>query len=180
MRIATLTLLAAIANNAMADLPQSISHKKGAFQLCAEERVSKLWFDIVDVGVYYPNCDSAEHIFDNQTKLLRFSYLREVEGQQFTEGADEYLHENLNSDVLAMCSEPFRAINSVYKDVSAGDYYDLFLFQDEGLKLYLNDKHLHDMTNTDCHSKYLNVWFGKETMDSQFNDLAKKIKTLAK
>ena len=176
MRIAIFILLTAIANIAIADLPKNISHSQGDFKLCAKERVSKLWFDIVDVGIYYQDCDSAQHVFDDQTKLLRFAYLREVEGHQFTEGAVEYLQENLTSDDLTACSEPFEAINSVYKNVSSGDYYDLYLFENEGLKLYLNDQHLHDMDNTDCHSKYLYVWFGEETMDSQFNDLANKLR----
>ncbi|GAA4359258.1 chalcone isomerase family protein [Kangiella marina] len=157
-------------------LPQTISHSKGEFQLCDKERVSKLWFDIVDVGIYYPSCDTVQHIFDNQTKLLRFAYLREVEGQQFTKGAIEYLEQNLNPQELEYCSEHFSPLNHVYKDVTEGDYYDLYLFEDEGLTLYLNGKHLHDMPSKECHTPYLNVWFGEETMDSQFHDLSKRLK----
>lgn len=159
-----------------AELPKSIEHSQGTFKLCDKERVSKYFFDIVDVGIYYPNCDTAEHVFDDQTKLLRFSYLREVEGEQFTEGAIEYLEENLSEEEKSRCSEHFAPLNKVYRDVTSGDNYDLFLFQEEGLKLYLNGQALHQMDNPQCHSTYLNVWFGKESMDGQFNDLAERIK----
>ncbi|RDX35836.1 hypothetical protein DZA50_05830 [Kangiella sp. HD9-110m-PIT-SAG07] len=166
----------ACADNTEKNLPQTVEHNKTEFTLCAQERVSKLWFDIVDVGIYYQNCNEAEHVFDNKTKLLRFSYLREVEGQQFTEGAIEYLEDNLSQEEQERCSSHFVELNKVYQDVSSGDSYDLFLLEDTGLKLYLNGEHLHDMTEASCHSTYLNVWFGEESMDSQFKDLADKIK----
>lgn len=156
-------------------LPQTIQHQETEFSLCAEERVSKLWFDIVDVGVYYPSCDGAKHIFDNKTKLLRFAYLRDVEGVQFTEGAIEYLQDNLSPDDQERCSTHFSKLNKVYKNVSSGDAYDVYLYKDTGLRLYLNGEHLHDMKEVSCHSTYLNVWFGEESMDSQFQDLADRL-----
>lgn len=176
MKTTLCTLLLVFSGIANAELPSTIQYNDTAFKLCAQERISKLWFDIVDVGVYYQNCDNAENIFDNQSKLLRFSYLREVTGEQFSDGAIEYLQTNLNDETLNNCSSSYKGLNNAYKTVVSGDAYDLFVIKDIGIKLYLNGKHLHTMANTTCHIPYLNVWFGDDTMDSQFHDLAKKLK----
>ena len=159
-----------------AELPISIKFKNTNFELCAKERVTKLFFNIVDVGIYYPNCNKAQNIFDQDTKLLRFSYLREVTGKQFTQGAIEYLQENLSQQDKLKCFRHFESLNRTYQNVSSGDYYDLYFLKKEGIELQLNNERLHNMNNPECNSAYLNVWFGKETMDNQFHDLADKIK----
>ncbi|AOE48963.1 chalcone isomerase family protein [Kangiella sediminilitoris] len=161
-----------------AELPASINHNNQTFELCAQEKVTKgIFFDIVNVGIYYKNCGSVGGIFDDETKLLRFAYLREVEGQQFTEGAIEYLEENLSPEEKQRCFDRYSQLNNSYKDVSDGDYYDLYLIKDEGLKLYLNNQYITEMTDTSCDSEYLKVWFGKESMDSQFQELHEKLKS---
>lgn len=159
-----------------ADLPQVIDHQDTPFNLCVSDRIVKgLFFDVVDVGIYYPNCADAKNVFDDQTKLLRFAYLRDVDGEQFTDGAVEYLEDNLTDSEKSQCSDSFKDINASYVDVSDGDAYDLYLFSEQGLKLYLNQKHLIDMDNTKCDSIYLNVWFGEESMDSVFSELNQKL-----
>ncbi|PXF64093.1 chalcone isomerase family protein [Kangiella spongicola] len=175
MKIIPYTLLLLFSTTLKAQITNTIQYDNQTFELCDKERVTKLWFDIVDIGVYYKDCASAENIFDQKSKLLRFSYLREVKGKQFTEGAIEYLEANLSPNRKSLCSASFANLNNAYQTVGNGDVYDLYILKDEGIKLYLNKKHLHTMPNTECRLDYLNVWFGEETMDSQFHALAKRI-----
>lgn len=171
-----IVVLLTISYLSKASLPQIIEHQKVSFNLCASDRIVKgLFFDVVDVGIYYPECSEARNVFDDKTKVLRFAYLRDVDGEQFTEGAIEYLNANLTDAEKSKCVESFKAINSSYVDVSDGDVYDLFLISEQGLELYLNTKHLIDMNNIECDSAYLNVWFGEKSMDSVFSDLNKKL-----
>ena len=170
-------LLLSLGSTAKANLPKTISYQEQEFKLCAEEHITKgFFFEIVDVGIYYLDCSKNQGIFDDQTKLLRFAYLREVEGEQFTEGAIEYLEENLSTDQKSECMAEYKELNQSYKGVVDGDYYDLYLFNDKGIQLFLNQEHIVDMTNTACDSLYLNVWFGTESMDSQFENLHQKLK----
>lgn len=163
----------------MAEMPQQVSYQELTFKLCAQEKITKgIFFDIVNVGVYYQDCSTNQGIFDDKSKLLRFAYLRDVEGEQFTEGAIEYLEENLTEQQQTQCMTAYQDLNNSYKDVKDGDFYDLYLLSEEGIKLYLNQEHIIDMKNTGCDSLYLNVWFGSESMDSQFEDLHTKLKTL--
>jgi hypothetical protein len=103
-----------------------------------------------------------------------------VDGEQFTDGAIEYLEENLSDQQKSKCMTEYKDLNKSYKNVKDGDFYDLYLLSDKGIKLYLNQEHIIDMTNTSCDSLYLNVWFGSESMDSQFEDLHKKLKARQK
>ncbi|WP_223670619.1 chalcone isomerase family protein [Kangiella shandongensis] len=163
----------------IADIPQEVSYRDLKLTLCAQEKITKgIFFDIVNVGIYYQDCSANQGIFDDQTKLLRFAYLREVNGEQFTEGAIEYLEENLTKQQQSQCMTEFKELNNSYKDVQNGDFYDLYLLYNQGIKLYLNQEYIIDMPNRACDSLYLNVWFGPESMDSQFEDLHKKLKAL--
>lgn len=180
IRLITAFAFSLVIFSSKAELLQSVVHNDVTYNLCAKERVTKgIFFDVVDVGIYYPDCSSNKGIFDGSAKLLRFSYLREVEGIQFTEGAEEYLEENLSAEEKSRCQADFKKLNAVYKDVVDGHFYDLYILPDQGIKLYLNQEHLADMTNTSCDTEYLNVWFGKESMDSDFRKLNKKLKSKA-
>lgn len=162
-----------------AKLEQQVSYQHTDYQLCAQQRVTKaLFFDVVDVGVYYPDCTQADNVFDLQPKLLRFSYLREVEGIQFTEGADEFLEDNLSDAEKKTCLDAFKDFNTIYKDVADGDYYDLFVTPDQGLSLQLNRSQLAELNQAECAVPYLNVWFGAESMDDDFSELQDKLKSL--
>lgn len=164
---------------ALAKLEPSVSYQETVYQLCAKQRVTKaLLFDVVDVGVYYPSCEQADNIFDQQPKLLRFSYLREVEGIQFTEGANEFLQDNLTNTEKETCQEDYQQFNTIYEDVSDGDYYDLFVLPGQGLDLYLNEAQLAKFGKGECAVPYLNIWFGSESMDSDFEELSNKIKVI--
>lgn len=177
--LALFLLILSVAANA--NLPQEISYQTLKFKLCTQEKITKgIFFDIVNVGIYYQQCNSNQGIFDEQDKLLRFAYLRSVDGEQFTEGAIEYLEENLTEQQQSQCMAEYAELNRSYKDVEDGDFYDLYLLNSKGIKLYLNEEHIIDMTNTACDSLYLNVWFGPESMDSQFEDLHNNLKSLQK
>lgn len=168
-----------ISDQAQAQLEPSVRYQETDYQLCAKQRVTKaLLFDVVDVGVYYPDCKQAADIFDDQPKLLRFSYLRDVTGDQFTEGADDFLRDNLEPPEKDQCLTYFNEFNTVYKDVTDGDYYDLFVLPEQGLDLYLNNQQLAQSDNSGCALPYLNIWFGEESMDGDFEDLRDKIKAL--
>ena len=172
----TLLILPALAQ---AKLEPQVSYQGTAYQLCAQQRVTKaLFFDVVDVGVYYPDCHLADSVFDSQHKLIRFSYLRKVTGIQFTQGADEFLAENLTETEKNSCLNDFTAFNSIYKDVVAKDYYDLFVLPDQGLNLYLNQSPLAQLNIPECTIPYLNIWFGTESMDNDFSELQKKLESL--
>jgi len=164
---------------ARAKLEPSVRYQQTNYQLCAQQRVTKaLFFDVVDVGVYYPNCQHAENIFDSQPKLLRFSYLREVEGIQFTEGADDFLKDNLTDTEKEACLGAFKDFNTIYKNVADGDYYDLFVTPDQGINLQLNQSQLAELNQAECAVPYLNIWFGSESMDDDFSELQDKLKSL--
>ncbi len=168
-----------ISGSVQAKLEAQVSHQQTDYQLCAKQRVTKaLFFDVVDVGVYYPNCDQADNVFDSQPKLLRFSYLREVEGVQFTEGADDFLEDNLTDTEKETCMLAFKDFNTIYQDVADGDYYDLFVTPDQGINLRLNESQLAELNKPECAVPYLNIWFGAESMDDDFSELQDKLKSL--
>ena len=161
-----------------ADLPLIVTHPSGVeFKRCSQQKITKaLFFDVLKIGLYYPDCKDYEGILDDNNKLLRFYYLRDVKGSQFTEGAIEYLDYNLTDDEKKDCLANYQAINTRYRDVSEGDFYDLYLFQSTGLELYLNKVFLGKMSKLSCDSHYLKIWFGEESMDSGFRRLLEKIK----
>lgn len=165
--------------SAKAKIEPQISHQQQDYQLCAQQRVTKaLFFNVVDVGVYYQDCNNATDIFDQHPKLLRFSYLRKVKGKQFTEGADDFLSKNLTADEKQTCLTDFTEFNAIYKDVADGDYYDLFVTPGHGLNLRLNESELADLDKPDCAAPYLNIWFGQESMDDDFSELQTRLKSL--
>ena len=159
-----------------AALPEKVVHKSGQeFTLCSQQIITKaFFFDIVDVGLYYPDCSDKRSIFDLEEKLLRFSYLRAVTGKQFKEGAEEYLKKNLSAEQYDKCMTSYARLNDSYLDVSDGDFYDLFQVNSVGLDLYLNSKPLASMQNKECESLYYNIWFGEYSMSSGFKDLLAK------
>lgn len=164
---------------ARAKLEPSVRYQQTDYQLCAQQRVTKaLFFDVVDVGVYYPSCQQAENVFDSQPKLLRFSYLRDVEGIQFTEGADDFLEDNLTDAEKKSCLAAFKDFNTIYQDVADGDYYDLFVKPAQGIYLRLNQSQLAELDQPECALPYLNIWFGAESMDDDFSELQNKLKSL--
>lgn len=171
--------LLSISTPAQAQLQSVVSYQQTDYQLCAKQRVTKaLFFDVVDVGVYYSDCDQAKDVFDEQPKLLRFSYLRKVEGIQFTKRANDFLSDNLTESEKQACLNEFKEFNTVYKNVADGDYYDLFVIPGQGLDLRLNQSELATFENPTCAVAYLNIWFGKESMDDDFRDLQEKLKSL--
>lgn len=168
-----------ISGPVQAKLAPRVSYQQTDYQLCAQQRVTKaLFFDVVDVGVYYPNCEQADNVFDSQPKLLRFSYLREVEGVQFTEGADDFLEDNLTDTEKEACLDAFKDFNTIYKNVVDGDYYDLFVTPNQGINLQLNQSQLAELNQPECAVPYLNIWFGTESMDDDFSELQDKLKSL--
>ncbi|NVK21763.1 MAG: chalcone isomerase family protein [Kangiellaceae bacterium] len=162
-------------NAILAAIPDQVQHKNGKiFSLCAKQTVTKaFFFDIVDVGLYYPDCTSNRSIFDEQNKLLRFSYLREVTGKQFKEGAEEFLQKNLSQEQQQHCLASYQEINESYLDVQEGDFYDLFQIDEIGLDLYLNGQSLASLDSKSCESLYFNIWFGEESMSADFSKLLK-------
>lgn len=168
-----------ISGSVQAKLEPQVSYQQTDYQLCAQQRVTKaLFFDVVDVGVYYPNCAQADNVFDSQPKLLRFSYLRKVEGVQFTEGADDFLEDNLTDTEKEACLDAFKDFNTIYKNVVDGDYYDLFVTPNQGINLQLNQSQLAELNQPECAVPYLNIWFGDESMDDDFSELQDKLKSL--
>ena len=171
--------LLVFSSSTKAQLTPSVTFENTEYQLCLEQRVTKaLFFKIVDVGIYYQDCKQASNIFDQQPKLLRFSYLREVEGQQFTEGADDFLEQNLQAAEKEQCLSEFKNFNTIYQDVQDGDYYDLHIFPAQGIVLRLNDSQLAQLTKGQCATPYLNIWFGQESMDDDFTELKERLYSL--
>lgn len=156
-------------------LPPTItSQNQVQYTLCSMQTITKaLFFDVLNVGLYYYKCPDKYDIFDNTDKLIRFSYLRKVTGKQFSEGADEFLRKNLSKN-LQFCLPVYNDLNSSYKDVGKGDYYDLYFYPTKGLELFFNSQHLITMTNLDCDNAYFNIWFGKKSMNSGFKKLLGK------
>ncbi len=154
-------------------LPAEITHQSGdGFKLCKQQLITKaLFFDIVDVGIYYKDCPKKINVFDDSEKLLRFHYLRKVTGKQFKEGAEEYLKYNLTNKQHKLCFRQYLDINNAYVDVNDGDFYDLFKIKEKGLDLYLNGKPLSQFKNDDCESLYFKIWFGEKSMSSDFKKL---------
>ena len=157
----------------IAKLPEHVLHPNGTkFILCSENKITKaIFFDVVRVGLYLEHCDTLNPIFSTSNKLVRFHYLREVTGKQFTEGATEYLTLNLTNEQYSKCFEQYQVVNNSYVDVSDGDYYDLFYFSNSGLDLYLNNKSIGQLKNDDCELPYFKIWFGEKSMDSGFRKL---------
>ncbi len=156
-------------------LPSSIVVNDTNFNKCSEVRITKaLFFNILDLGLYTPNCQTFSSVFSRSEKLIRFKYLRTVTGQEFKEGAEEYLGKNLPKQKLEQCQQPFNTLNQLYKDVSDGDFYQLIQSKDNAISITLNNQLIGTIENPDCAIDYYQMWFGKESMDSGFQKLIKK------
>ena len=172
-----LVILVTLPYVASTKLPDTVQHPSGlSLKLCSEQKITKaLFFDVLFVGLYFKECSKGKDIFTSKDKLLRFHYLRDVKGNQFTEGAEEYLNYNLTEQQKALCWNEYTEINNSYLDVQEGDFYDLYHIGSIGLDLYLNQKPLNTLKSESCESLYFNVWFGKQSMDSGFRKLIKPL-----
>ncbi|NVJ66795.1 MAG: chalcone isomerase family protein [Gammaproteobacteria bacterium] len=176
--LVTLVLIAMLAFSGQSlandnKLPKTVIHPSGlTFQLCSQQTITKaFFFDVVHVGLYYPSCPEKMTVFNDDSKLLRFHYLRKVTGKQFKKGAEEYLTYNLNKHQHDKCFSRYKDINDSYLDVDDGDYYDLFQIENKGLDLFLNEKSISVFKNKECESLYFNIWFGKKSMSTGFKKL---------
>ncbi|MRX27792.1 chalcone isomerase family protein [Kangiella sp. HZ709] len=156
-------------------LPSSIVVNERNFNKCSEVRITKaLFFKILDLGLYAPDCQSFSSVFSKSEKLIRFKYLRTVTGQEFKEGAEEYLGKNLPKQRLEQCQKPFNNLNQLYKNVNDGDFYQLIQSKDNAISITLNNQLIGSIENPDCAIDYYHMWFGKESMDTGFQKLIRK------
>lgn len=155
-------------------LPDTVKISDSQFEKCSEVRITKaLFFDVLDLGLYTPNCKEFSSLTSEEPKIIRFSYLRDVSGADFKEGAEEYLEKNLSQEQITRCSEAYDYLNSKYLDVADGDYYQLIQRSDKSIYVTLNEQFIGQVNNPECAMNYYKIWFGKESMDSGFQDLLK-------
>ncbi|WP_251358405.1 chalcone isomerase family protein [Kangiella sp. TOML190] len=155
-------------------LPQTVVKSEQTYHRCSQVRITKaLFFKIVDVALYLEDCRNFQGIFSQRAKVLRFSYLRKVTGEQFSEGANEYLQKNLSTEQYERCIPHYSKLNNAYQDVKKGDTYELLMAPDK-TTVTLNKIPIGLITDDSCGELYLNVWFGKESMDSGFQELLEK------
>lgn len=118
------------------------------------------WIHVGYAALYLQNCRNASEIFSASPKRLRFLYQRSIPARAFRESSEEYLRINLGSR-FDQWRQSFRQFNSHYRDVGEGDYYEL-VYDENGLKLLLNDQLLATLPDPQQASAYFTIWFGEE------------------
>jgi hypothetical protein len=118
-------------------------------------------------ALYLPEGVLPEQVLTDVPKRLEISYLVAIKGQDFGKGAEPVLRRNLSADELARLRSRIDHINSIYRDVKAGDRYALTYLPGRGTELALNGSRLTVIEGADFAAAYFGIWLGREPIDDR-------------
>ncbi len=97
----------------------------------------------------------------NPPLRLLFRYRRDVPGDAFGKAAETMIGRNISEDAFRQLKPRLQAFNSHYRDIGAGDVYQLDYAADGRLLLSLNGQPLVMEQGDDFARAYLTIWFGE-------------------
>lgn len=130
------------------------------------------WIHVGYAALYLRDCQSVSDILSAAPKRLRFLYQRSIPAKAFRDAAEEYLKINLGTR-FGQWRQSFQQFNAHYRDVGDGDFYEL-AYDQNGLKLLLNDQLLATLPDQAQAAAYFSIWFGEEPFSE---DLKKALLT---
>ncbi|MSN24692.1 MAG: hypothetical protein GJV46_02365 [Geobacter sp.] len=125
-------------------------------------------------ALYLPEGVTPDKVLSDVPKRLELHYLVSIKGPDFGKGAEPTLELNQTPAELARLRSRIDRINSIYRDVKAGDRYALTYLPGRGTELALNGTPLTVIEGADFAAAYFGIWLGKTAIDDKLKrDLLK-------
>lgn len=147
-------------------LPAQVTIENITLNRCSIAPVKALVvFKVGYASLYALDCSRLTEDFYDTTKQLSFEYYREIPGDAFGKAAANFLKKNLEPETWTLLEEKINNFNSHYRDVVAGDRYDMIHTPGEGLQLLLNNELLTTEADPVFAKAYFEIWFGEDPYD---------------
>lgn len=129
-----------------------------------------LVFDVLSGGIYLPEGTPASDFSKATTKALVLAYKRDFSSEELREVTANLFTENNPSALVDEVQSELKLFNSFYRDIKAGDRYQLTLREDQGIELSLNGNSVGRVKNSKFGSAVFNIWFGDRPFSRSFRD----------
>lgn len=121
-------------------------------------------------ALYLPQAAPATKALDDVPKALELYYFWDIEGRFFGEAAEDLLARNLPPERIAALRDRLDRVNTLYRDVEAGDRYRLAYQPGQGTTLSYNGRELGTIPGADFARDYFAIWLGKNPLNNAFRD----------
>lgn len=126
-----------------------------------------LWIDIYE-GQLFTETGKAPAGFlkDGFPLKLELCYLREITAEQFIEGAEAGLPENLSAPLQKAVDE----LHSTYETVQKGDCYQLEYTTAQGTQLKRNGNTVYASKQAGFKAVYFGIWLGQDPLSDELKN----------
>lgn len=135
-----------------------LSNQAQALDTCNKARVEALGF--ITVGTASLASDNCAQPLLEPPLRLQFDYSREIPGAAMRKAATAMIKRNITDERFDALETRLKRFNASYRDIKAGDRYQLDYQQDGTVILRLNGEELARETGHDFADAYLQIWFG--------------------
>lgn len=119
---------------------------------------------------YLPPDISASNALSDVPKHLVLEYRVSIKAEGFAEATTLYMKKNVDTPTFERLEPRLKTLNSLYRDVKAGDRYALTYIPGSGTELSLNGVSQGVIPGQDFAFALFSVWLGAHPIDRGFRD----------
>lgn len=128
-------------------------------------------FSVYRAALYVEEGRPLSAAAESAATRLEIVYYRDIPGEKFGPAAEKILARQISDEQLEEFRETLERLHRAYRDVTAGDRYDLTYLPGEGLELAFNGQPLAKARGDAFARAYLGIWLGeKEPLSTRVRD----------
>lgn len=121
--------------------------------------------DVYVAALYLEDGVSGAEVLSEVPKRLEIAYLRGFSAEQFRKACTEGIRRNVDAETFERLTPQIEALNTLYRDVEAGDRYALDYVPGLGTTLLLNGEALGTVAGDEFARAVFSIWLGDEPFD---------------
>lgn len=147
------------------DTPQERLHLTGAALL-----TYFLFVEAYAGALYLPEGYKGNHALDDIPKHLVLEYRVSISAEDFAMATREKIKDSVDRETFERLLPQIEALNSLYKDVEAGDRYGITYLPGMGTRLIYNGLSLGTVKGAEFAKAMFAIWIGDNPIDEEFRD----------
>lgn len=114
------------------------------------------------VGLYKPEEVSVGRVLDDVPKRLEYYFFVDMKASDFQDTGFELMARNVGEEKARSLSRELDELNSLYRDVKAGQRYTLTYLPGRGLEMALDGEVLGEVDGAEFAAAYFSIWLGPD------------------
>lgn len=120
----------------------------------------KYLIKVYQVGLYKPEEVAIDQVLSDIPKRLEYYFFVDMKASDFQDTGFQLMAQNVGEEKAKSLTRELEALNSLYRDVKAGQRYTLTYLPGKGTEMALDGKPLGLVPGNEFGAAYFSIWLG--------------------